>query len=329
MIKRLSVIHADGSDPVQNLALESVLMELVHPEEMILYLWQNDNTIVIGKNQNIRKECQLERIRENGVHLVRRSSGGGAVYHDLGNLNFSFITKDENYDVKRQTEILCDALASFGIEAAVSGRNDVTVQGRKVSGNAYYHSHGVSLQHGTLLIDTDLTAMSRYLRPDPEKLKARGVDSVRSRVMNLKEVCPQIDPENARKAMIHAAEKEYGCMPQPFERMDPSRLEMYIRRYGSEEWIFGPDIPFEEVLEKRFAWGGIRFEFHVENDRITELSVWSDSMDPETIDAMKEILRGIPYRMSEIYSRFCTLPESTVRDDILVWLKQLEEQNAV
>ena len=329
MIKRLSVIYADGYDPVRNLALESALMDLVHPDEMILYLWQNDNTIVIGKNQNIRKECRLEQIHRNGVHIVRRSSGGGAVYHDRGNLNFSFITEDRNYDVKRQTEILCGALASFGIEAAVSGRNDITVQGRKVSGNAYYHSHGISLQHGTLLIDTDMTAMSRYLRPDPEKLKARGVDSVRSRVMNLNEICPEIDAENACKAIIRSAEKEYGCSAQPSDCMDSSGLERYTVLYGSEEWIFGPDLPFEEFMEKRFDWGSIRFEFHVEEGVITRLSVWSDSMEPDRIEAVKDALCGSPYRITDMCSRICTLPQSSVRDDILTWLKQQEEQDAV
>ncbi|MBR4445956.1 MAG: lipoate--protein ligase [Solobacterium sp.] len=328
MIKQLSVIHSAGSDPVRNLALESLLMDLVGPEEMILYLWQNDRTIVIGKNQNLRKECELARIEQDGIQIVRRSSGGGAVYHDLGNLNFSFIAHDDNYDVKRQTEILCSALAQLGIEAAVSGRNDVLCQGRKVSGNAYYHHNGVSLHHGTLLIDTDMAAMKRYLRADEKKLRARGVDSIRSRVMNLKEVCPSLSVEDASAAIIRACEAFYECAAEEIPMPDETILHEKIMQFGSAEWIRGKEVPFEEVKEHRFPWGGIRMEFHVVHGIISDVSIWSDSMEPDTIDAAAASLTGCRYQTDEICRRLMQLPDTMIRNDVTAWL-QREEEDAV
>ncbi|UKI19042.1 MAG: hypothetical protein L6V89_08115 [Oscillospiraceae bacterium] len=143
---------------------------------MWLYLWQNRNTVVIGRNQNPWRECNMEAIRRDGVTLVRRSSGGGAVFHDDGNLNFTFIAPKELYNLEKQLSVVLRALESFGLHAEFSGRNDILLDGRKFSGNAFSHSHGISMQHGTLLIKTDMTRLAKYLSPSQAEAERKGRD---------------------------------------------------------------------------------------------------------------------------------------------------------
>ena len=156
MSKRLTVIEGISTSPYENLALEEWLLNHVAADEVILYLWQNQHTVVIGKNQNAWKECNITTLEADGGHLARRLSGGGAVYHDLGNLNFTFLAQKENYDVSKQTDVILNALAALGIVAEKSGRNDILVDGRKISGNAFYDHKGRCYQHGTLLLNVDM-----------------------------------------------------------------------------------------------------------------------------------------------------------------------------
>ena len=314
MINRLYLIEASGTNPTENLALESVLMDQVNFHEMILYLWQNDNTVVIGRNQNVRKECRLNEIKRDGVHLVRRSSGGGAVYHDLGNLNFTFLTDDENYSEERQSQIICNALRKLGIEAERTGRNDILCQGKKFSGNAYYHHNGKSYQHGTLLIHSDLSKMPMYLQPDPEKYKARGVDSVRSRVTNLADVKPGLTIDQVRTALIQACEEEYGVSAEMYSRPDVDVLAQRTAKFASPEWIYGQELPFDTSCEKRFPWGSIRLEFRVEHGIVTHVSVWSDSMEPDIIDVIPELLQGSLFQSEELCKRLSVKDHPIYRD---------------
>ena len=175
------------TNPHYNLAVEEHLFR--NEQEDVCMLWQNEPTVVIGKNQNAFAEVDPDALRKDGVHLARRITGGGAVYHDLGNVNFSFVSvnsADTGLDFARFTAPILAALRSLGVHAELSGRNDLLLDGQKFSGNAQYSANGRTLHHGTLLFDTDLTALSRYLRPDEEKLKSKGIRSVRSRVTNLK-----------------------------------------------------------------------------------------------------------------------------------------------
>lgn len=178
-----------------------------------MYLWQNERTVVIGKNQNSFKECQVDRLMAEGGHLARRLSGGGAVFHDLGNLNFTFCVRRDDYDVRRQLGVLIRALGKLGITARLSGRNDVTVDGRKVSGNAFYRNGDFCYHHGTILVDADMEMMGRYLNVSAQKLRSNGVSSVRSRVINLTDcVSPgkTVTVEMVRRAMLEAFAEIYG-----------------------------------------------------------------------------------------------------------------------
>ena len=152
MIERISVIDADGTDPYRNIALEECLLHDVRPGQCILYLWQNQRTVVLGRNQNALDECDVTALERDGGHLARRLSGGGAVYHDLGNLNFTFLVPTADYDQRAQTETILGAVRAMGVDAMRTGRNDLVVDGRKFSGHAYYHTGDKSYHHGTLMV---------------------------------------------------------------------------------------------------------------------------------------------------------------------------------
>ena len=210
MIERLLVCRAGGTDPYENLALEEALLNRVGEGELILYLWQNERTVVIGKNQNPWKECRTALLAEEGGHLARRLSGGGAVFHDLGNQNFTFLMPAQDYDLPRQLTVIQRACRSLGIPAERSGRNDLLADGRKFSGNAFYKHNGKAYHHGTLMVDVDLDRVQRYLSPSKAKLAAKGVESVRSRVVNLREFVPTLTVEQLADALIAALAEVYS-----------------------------------------------------------------------------------------------------------------------
>ena len=210
MIQRLLVCRSRSFDPYENLALEEALLSRVGEGELILYLWQNEGTVVIGRNQNPWKECRTALLAEEGGHLARRLSGGGAVFHDLGNLNFTFLMNEADYDLPRQLTVLERACRSLGIPAQRSGRNDLLAEGRKFSGNAFYKHKGKAYHHGTLMVDVDLERVQRYLSPSKAKLAAKGVDSVRSRVVNLREFVPDLTIPQLADALIAALAEVYA-----------------------------------------------------------------------------------------------------------------------
>ena len=213
MIRRLLVCRSRSFDPYENLALEEALLSRVGEGELILYLWQNEGTVVIGRNQNPWKECRTALLAEEGGHLARRLSGGGAVFHDRGNLNFTFLMNEADYDLPRQLTVLEQACRSLGIPAQRSGRNDLLAEGRKFSGNAFYKHAGKAYHHGTLMLDVDLERVSRYLSPSKAKLAAKGVDSVRSRVVNLREFVPELTIDRLADALVDALMDVYAVAP--------------------------------------------------------------------------------------------------------------------
>jgi len=199
------LVRSPDTDPWKNLAREEFLMGDCADDEAIFYLWQNAHTVVIGRNQNAWSECRLDLLESEGGRLARRSSGGGAVYHDLGNLNYSFIVPRPLYSMERQLGVVLAALRSLGIDAEFSGRNDLLLEGRKFSGNAYQLTRHRGLHHGTLLLSVDMSKLSRYLNVDPEKLQSKGVTSVTSRVVNLAEASPAL----TRDALMDALERAF------------------------------------------------------------------------------------------------------------------------
>ena len=304
---------SETTDPYRNIATEEALVDAVRPGECILFLWQNENTIVIGRNQNPWKECCIAEFEADGGRLARRLSGGGAVYHDGGNLNFTFVAQGNAYDVARHMAIMCDAVRSFGLDARVSGRNDATIDGAKFSGNAFFRSGDKRCHHGTLMIDVDTSKLGRYLQPDPKKLAAKGVDSVRSRVVNLAALNSRITVETLSIALIEALSTSYGTPARPLEatRLDPADIEKRTARFASKEWRFGRTAPFTHSLDERFDWGNLDIELVVEKGAIQEARIFSDALDAEFIETLREALAGCPYEIGPIENRLETLKTET------------------
>ncbi len=310
MIGRIAIYESEGFDPHRNLAIEQHLLETVLGGCCLLYLWQNERTVVIGRNQHAWAECRTTQLFGDGGRLARRLSGGGAVYHDRGNLNFTFLMREEDYDLSRQLSVIRRACALCGIETELSGRNDVLADGRKFSGNAFYHHEGRAYHHGTLLIDVDAEAMGRYLSPSKAKLEAKGVESVRSRVVNLKELNPAITVDMLKAAMKQAFREVYDlplCSPPV---LDEARIEELAAHYASDAWLFGQKLPFTLRCEQRFPWGGIELQLFVDRGVIQSAAVYTDDMDPETAPTLREALIGCPFSLTALKARIEPLPHA-------------------
>jgi len=225
-------VCSENTSPYYNLALERSLFDFVDEDTVILYLWQNSHTIVIGKNQNAYAECKVDEFIGAGGTLARRPSGGGAVYHDLGNLNFSIICKESIAKEHTYQRIVKEALRFFGIVSEFNGRNDLTVDDKKFSGNAFYVKDDVLCQHGTILINSDFKELSKYLTPDISKLERNHVKSVESRVVNLSEISDKITVESMKEAMIKAT-NAVRLEEEPTE----SKVEEFKKIFENDEWI--------------------------------------------------------------------------------------------
>ena len=298
MISSLKTFVSCTQDPYYNLATEEFLTFSVGADECILYLWQNRNTVVIGKNQNAYRECNVSKLEEDGGHIARRLSGGGAVYHDEGNLNFTFCVRKGNYNLEKQLSVIVEAVNSFGVKAMLTGRNDITVDDRKFSGNAYYESGDYAYHHGCILINGNKEKLSAYLNVSEEKLKSKGVSSVKSRVMNLSEVCDRITVDSLKNAMEDAFRRVYGY---DFDMIvlsdeDKSKIDTLREKYASEDWLFGQKIPFTHKIEHRFEFGEVQLLLDINSGVIGSVKAHTDSMNVMLAEEIEKALPGIPYR---------------------------------
>ena len=284
-------------DPRINLAIEEHLLSHLSSHSVILYLWQNEHTVVIGRNQNAWKECRKRLLSEEKGTLVRRLSGGGAVYHDLGNLNFTFLASHLSYDFIRHIKVLVAAFRSIGIPASFSGRNDIFVENRKVSGNAFYQGKAGRYHHGTILIDVDIDRMVRYLQPPAAKLKAKGIDSVKSRVANLKEFNTSLSIDVVKKAIKASFLEEYGGEGENISLSDIMKKEevkTLYKKYSNPSWIYGLSPDFDVEIENRFDWGHVALGFHVREGSVSQCHIYSDAMDGDLIASLAPFLKGVP-----------------------------------
>ena len=307
--------------PWQNLALEEYLLGTVQLEQALLLLWQNEQTVVIGRHQNPWRECLLERLEQEGGYLARRLSGGGAVYHDGGNLNFSFLMGRQVYDEARQTGVVLQALRSLGLEACASGRNDLLVQGRKVSGQAFLKGREASLHHGTLLVAGDLDKLGRYLTVDEAKLAAKGVSSVRERVANLADFLPDLTPQRMAEVLQAEFCQEYGaCTAQTFLPETMPELQAPVEKHASDAWRLGKTPPFERVLRLRFAWGGVEIALSLRQGRVSEAKVYTDALTIDWPARLEAILLGKPYSSAAL----AAAAREAGCEEIAVWLSSIE-----
>ena len=325
MISRLRILRTDTTDPHYNLALEEMLFNAAAEGECILYLWQNRHTVVIGRNQNPWLECRTRQLEEDGGFLARRLSGGGAVYHDLGNLNFTFLVRKEDYDLSRQLSVIARACQNLGIPAEISGRNDITADGRKFSGNAFYEHQGRAYHHGTLLVDVDMAQMGRYLSPSPAKLQAKGVTSVRSRVVNLKELRPDLDIDGMAAAMEQAFSQVYGLPAEPMDAsgLDREQLDALYRRNAGWEWLYGRKLPFTFQCAGKYPWGEVTIQLAAEAGTVREAAVYTDAMDGGFAPLLERAFAGCPFRTDALCRAAAALPwDEEVRGDLCALLEE-------
>ena len=274
-------IQVDSTDPAFNLALEEYVFESLSKDYNYFILWQNYNTVVVGRHQNTFNEVDEAFIREKNISVVRRLSGGGAVYHDLGNLNFTFIqdAAGKEPDLGLFCRPVAQAIRTLGAEAEVNGRNDITVNGMKFSGNAQYVKNGRVMHHGTLLFDSQLDVASKALRPDPEKIKAKGVASVRSRITNLKPLLPEgTTLPDFRNALLQALFEKEQMERYTLTDDDIAAITaLKESRYGTWDWNWGASPACDMTISGRIeGCGRIELQFRVEKGRITQASAYGD-----------------------------------------------------
>ncbi len=307
-MKPLRLLLSDSYDPWFNLAVEDCIFRQMTTQR-VLFLWRNAETVVIGQAQNPWKECNTRRMEQDGIRLARRSSGGGAVFHDLGNTCFTFMAGKPEYDKSVSTAIILNALKSLGISASASGRNDLvanTADGeRKISGSAYKETQDRGFHHGTLLLNADLSRLANYLHPDPKKLQAKGITSVRSRVANLSELMPEINHSLICDAIIKSFFEWYGLQVKP-EIISPDvfpDLRGFAEQFAKQsswEWNFGKAPAFSHLLNERFVWGGVDIHFDIFKGKISRVQIFTDSLNPAPFNALSLKLAGIFYRPEDI-----------------------------
>ena len=288
--------------PQYNLALEEHLCNMAAAEGSSFFmLWQNEPSIIVGRFQNTLEEINTAFVERNGIHVVRRNSGGGAVYHDLGNINYSFVMPDSvgDFDFALFTKPIVAALADLGVHTEHSGRNDLAIDGKKFSGGAQFRRRGIVLHHGTLLYDSDLDVLSQALKVSEDKFQSKAVKSVRSRVTN---IAPYLSSPLEVADFIDALQKRIEHLkPRTLERADFDEVErLAAEKYSSWEWNYGSSPRFTERKKKRFAWGGVEAFIDVADGILKDCSFRGDFFGNGDYAPLLARIAGVPYTKEEL-----------------------------
>lgn len=290
--KYVFITH-DNADATFNIASEQYLLE--RSNENVVYLWRNRSAVIVGVNQNTLKEVDTDYTSSNEIQVVRRISGGGAVYHDLGNICFTVITDyDENLDnIEEFTRPVTEFLTSLGLDSAVTGRNDITANGYKISGMAQCVKGGRIMRHGTLLFDTDVTVLEKALKPNPLKLKAKGIDSVRKRVMNVKSLMntDMSADEFFDRFRVYMAK---GKIQRDFTKDEISQInELKEQKFATYEWNFGKSSTAQFNRSARFTFGCMDVSFDVDGGYIRNFNIFGDFFSKGNINELISKFNGI------------------------------------
>jgi len=302
----LFVDNLNQHDPAINLALEEYVLRNSQTQDDLLLFYVNEPSIIIGRHQNTIEEINHDYVEQRGIHVVRRLSGGGAVYHDLGNLNFSFITnyQRENFqNFKKFTEPVIRSLEKLGVPAELSGRNDILIDGRKVSGNAQYVSKSRMVSHGTLLFNSDLSPVSEALHVQESKIVSKGIKSVRSRVANISEFLPHpIDIESFRIHILQTYFQGIAEVPTyPLNAEDWTAVQqLAAERYRSWEWNFGSSPDFNVQKKQRFAFGEIDARLNVKQGLIQSIKIYGDFFTDANLEELEKNLVGTRYNRESL-----------------------------
>jgi lipoate---protein ligase len=295
------------TDPRINLAIEEYALKTMDVDKDSFFLFYiNEPAIIIGKNQNTIEEINTDFVDINGIHVVRRLSGGGAVYHDLGNLNFSFLTKDDGdsfRNFKKFTQPIVDALKDMGVDAELSGRNDILAEGRKISGNAQFTTKGRMFSHGTLMFDTEIDAVVSALKVRKDKIESKGIKSIRSRVANITEFLEQKTTiEEFRLTLLHSIfGGEEHVKEMVLTEEDWANIkELSKQRYGNWDWNYGKSPAFNMSHSERFPTGGIDVRLQVKNGLIEDAHIYGDFFGVGDVADIESRLVGVSYDKAAI-----------------------------
>lgn len=292
-----AIYFAKDTDPWKNLAVEEYLLDTI--DTPTLYLWQNAKTVVIGRHQNVWVECDLKELESFGGRLARRLSGGGAVYHDLGNLNYSFIT-DEGEDalrLERFTAPVVEALSSLGLQAEASGRNDILVEGRKVSGTAQRIYKKRILHHGTLLFDSNPDMVAGALNVDPEKYRSKGRKSVRSRIGNIRSFLKTDMTLPEFWAHLRLSISKTDVAPEQLTEDELAAVrKLKAEKYDTWEWTYGRSPRYNYTSKRRWTGGNLEVYTEVDDGIVTELRFYGDFMAASSMDEVTKALTGCQFR---------------------------------
>ncbi|PYI57129.1 lipoate--protein ligase [Paenibacillus flagellatus] len=289
------------TDPALNLALEEYALKTFPADEDYLLFYINEPSIIIGKNQNTIEEINAAYVKDNGIHVVRRLSGGGAVYHDLGNLNFSFITNDDGksfHNYRKFTEPVVRALRKLGVEAELTGRNDIQVGERKISGNAQYSTKGRMFSHGTLMFDSEIDNVVSALNVNLAKIQSKGVKSIRSRVANISEFLRE--PMTIGQFRTALLESIFGGNDVPEYKLSDADWEAVRKladeRYRSWDWNYGRSPSFNVQKTKRIEGAGTYdVRLNVEGGKIAGAAVYGDFFGVGDAREFADKLVGVKY----------------------------------
>lgn len=278
-------------DPHKNFAREDWLLSFAgQTGAAVLYLWQNDPVVVIGRNQNACAQCNLAYTRAEGIPVIRRRTGGGAVYHDAGNLNFSIILPPALYDIARSTAAVVSALRALGVKAEANGRNDICIGNTKVSGSAYYLGKDAGLHHGTILMRVDRERMEKALAVSAQKTASHGVNSVRSRVTDLCSALPHIGLDDLCRAIRSSFLRTYSIASLQPIQPDEGALAERIAHYRDDEWNYARVHAYARACTARFDWGTVQFSVGMDGTTPTDVAIDSDALDADFIDAVRSVL---------------------------------------
>lgn len=299
--KMLFINNENRTDPRINLAIEEYALTHLNRDYTYLLFYVNEPSIIIGKNQNTIEEINRDYVEKNNLHVVRRLSGGGAVYHDLGNLNFSFITKDDGdsfHNFRKFTQPVVDALKHLGIHAELSGRNDIHVGEKKISGNAQYSTKGRMFSHGTLLLQSEIENIVDALNVDEEKIRSKGIKSIRSRVANINDFLdPPLKMEEFKQLLlssIFSNEKDiptYALTKEDWEEIN----RIADRRYRNWDWNYGKSPKFDLKRSKRFSAGTVDVRLNVAKGEVTSCKIFGDFFGVGNIEDIEQRLVGVRY----------------------------------
>lgn len=307
-MEQIHYLETGSTDPAYNLAFEEYVLTNRRSGDYLI-LWQNDNTVVVGQNQNAAAEIDRAFVEEHGIHVVRRTTGGGAVYHDMGNLNYSFITDEKGSELRleRFTAPVVDALQALGLDAEASGRNDILVEGRKVSGTAQRVLKQRILHHGTLLFDSDPNMVAGALRVDPEKFRSKGRKSVQSRIGNIRAFLKQdmTLPEfwaHLRRTLGNSAETE-----QLSEEELRAVRRLKEEKYDTWEWTYGRSPRYNYTARRRWTGGGLEVCAEVSGGLVEEITFYGDFMARCGMEDVTRALTGCPFRAEAFAARLDAL----------------------